>query len=348
MSDERTRTYKRLTEVYKKAKKLPTKDVSYVVISDTHLGDGGPADDFRDNKETLANALCWYRKKGFEVILLGDIEELWQFDLDKIVSQYRASIYSELRLFGRGRVHRVFGNHDIEWRHPSDPAIPGTKTSNRVPEGLKLSTAFDEASLFLAHGHQGTTYSDKYSGLGRFVVRNVWTRVEPLARTFSIHENPSEPQSRITKDFEAIRYQWAKNEKIILICGHSHRAIFASKSRAEELVEKIEDLELRLQSSKCAQEKRDLRRKLTKVRKMHEDEKDKGRDIDPMEDNPKPCYFNTGCALYTGGITVIEIDKDVLRLIKWHRRHYREQRREILKEGNIGRFLSEIQDCQTK
>ena len=341
MSDERTRTFARLTEVLESASELPTKDVSYAVISDTHLGDGGRADDFPHNEEVLARALEWYRQKGFEVILLGDIEELWQFDVGKIVSRYQNSIHCEIGKFGSDRVHRVFGNHDIRWSNAGDPAVPGTK-SNGVPEGLKLTTGSGEATLFLTHGHQGTADADKYSGFSRLFVRKIWTRVEPLCRALRLHRNPAEPKSRITKDFEAIRYQWAKEKKFILICGHSHRAIFSSKSYAEELEEKIEDLELRLQSTKCTQEKRDLRRKLTKVRKIHEDEKDKGRDIDPVEDDPKPCYFNTGCALYRGGITVIEIAENELRLIKWHNMRSDDQRREILKRGCISQFLEQL------
>ena len=44
------------------------------------------------------------------------------------------------------------------------------------------------------------------------------------------------------------------------------------------------------------------------------------RDYDYFEDNdgkPIPCYFNIGSGLYRQGFTCIEIEKGVIRLIKW-------------------------------
>jgi hypothetical protein len=40
--------------------------------------------------------------------------------------------------------------------------------------------------------------------------------------------------------------------------------------------------------------------------------------IKPVEraGEPLPCYFNTGCALYTDGITAIEISDREIRLVK--------------------------------
>ena len=43
------------------------------------------------------------------------------------------------------------------------------------------------------------------------------------------------------------------------------------------------------------------------------------RDSDPTEPEgePLPCYFNSGCALYTDGLTTIELEHDTIRLVKW-------------------------------
>ena len=34
---------------------------------------------------------------------------------------------------------------------------------------------------------------------------------------------------------------------------------------------------------------------------------------------PLPCYFNTGCALYDDGATMVEMDQGEIRLVKWSR-----------------------------
>ncbi len=38
-----------------------------------------------------------------------------------------------------------------------------------------------------------------------------------------------------------------------------------------------------------------------------------------MGRNPAPHYFNTGCALYSDGLTMIEIENDTIKLVKWHK-----------------------------
>jgi metallophosphoesterase superfamily enzyme len=87
----------------------------YAVLSDLHIGDGGAADNFRQNAEVLRKALGYYQNNDYEVILLGDIEEFHQFNLFSITGTYNDSVYGFLRNFGPGRVHRVFGNHDADW-----------------------------------------------------------------------------------------------------------------------------------------------------------------------------------------------------------------------------------------
>jgi len=38
-----------------------------------------------------------------------------------------------------------------------------------------------------------------------------------------------------------------------------------------------------------------------------------------MGRNPAPHYFNTGCALYSDDLTMIEIENDTVKLVKWHK-----------------------------
>ncbi len=87
----------------------------YAIISDVHLGNKSNADDFAHNENITMNTLNYYQEKGYKLILLGDIEEMWQFDLTEIRKKYDDTIYNKIRSFGDERVIRIFGNHDIDW-----------------------------------------------------------------------------------------------------------------------------------------------------------------------------------------------------------------------------------------
>jgi hypothetical protein len=67
---------------------LETDGQKYVMMSDIHLGDGGQADDLQNNERVLLDALSYYSGDGYTLVLLGDIEELWQFGLEAIVRRY--------------------------------------------------------------------------------------------------------------------------------------------------------------------------------------------------------------------------------------------------------------------
>lgn len=317
MSKDNEAIINRLNNLHKDnkgIKKLPLdiKD-KYVVFSDLHLGDGGKADNFTHNEETMRCALKYYKNNGYSIILLGDIEEFWQFDFDMIRNRYDKNIYKLLRGFPTNSVHRVFGNHDIEWAGFPDPIEDTGNQLPRVPEAVMLGK-----DIFLVHGHQGDELSDKKVWSSRFWVR-VFKKIEPLARKFG-YENYAATKSQIPKDRERVYYTWAKDNKMILICGHTHRAIFASRSYYEWLKEQIElKKSEKEQSSTDSEKQKKLSKDIKKLKKELRVEKRRGRDINPLETDrePLPCYFNSGSGLYRKGITNIEIEKDKIRLIKW-------------------------------
>jgi len=140
-------------------------------------------------------------------------------------------------------------------------------------------------------------------------------------------------------------YTWAKSAKTILICGHSHRAIFASKSHIERLREKIAELEAEIAAHPS--DTKLVQRNLTKIEELHREQKEerrRKRDIDPIDPHgkPLPCYFNAGCALYTDGITVIEIAHDAIRLVKWHRDSTKRHPFDIYGRGTLSACIREI------
>jgi predicted phosphodiesterase len=323
---------------------LDTAEEKLAIISDVHLGDGGSADDLVENEETFLCALDHYREEGYKVILLGDIEELWQFDLGNIAARYWDTVYRRMRALGPTRLFRVYGNHDSEWGGLVDPATDTSAGPAYAPEALKLRDVRGDVSFLLVHGHQGSIDADKATWFARFFVR-LFRYVEPLAKLTGLYGHGSATRSQVTKDYERIMYGWAKGAKVILICGHSHRAIFASKSYADTLRDQIAELKAEIIANPTK-----LRliientKKIDRLERMWEEESDRGRDIDPAEEGrePLPCYFNSGCALYTSGITALEIEGDEIRLVKWHRDATEVPRFAVYNRGMISEFVDQV------
>ncbi len=343
MSQDKALTEKKLSALWqnKAIKEIDTKGNKIVMFSDIHLGDGGRADDFRHNHKVFEKALEYYKGENYIVILLGDIEEFWQFDLDSIVKEYDKTIYKRFRSFKEGFLHRVFGNHDSEWGAPRDPARVIPRESGVASEALKLKDKNGKARILLIHGHQGSTESDKNGWFSRFFVR-IYKKIEPVIK---IDRHTSAAKSQIAKNYEKIMYSWAKRTKVILICGHSHRAIFASKTLIDKLQKEIEEIQRNILDDRynkkfVVKKIKELNKKLGEKR----DEELKNRKITRVErkGKPLPCYFNTGCALYTDGSTAIEIENDEIRLVKWSRKSKDKFPREIFEEESLSEFMREI------
>jgi UDP-2,3-diacylglucosamine pyrophosphatase LpxH len=345
MTLDKKMTRKRLKDLWDSSDvpELDTSGDKLAVLSDIHLGDGGDADDLVDNEETLLCALDHYLGDDYRVILLGDIEELWQFDLGNIADRYRDSVYTKLRAFGPERLFRVWGNHDSEWGGLVDPASGSSASPAFAPEAIKLRDVRGDLSLLLVHGHQGSIDSDKGRWFSRFFVR-LFRYVEPFAKFVGLYRHGSATKSQVTNDYERIMYGWAKGAKVILVCGHSHRAIFASKSHADSLRDQIAELKAEIYAKQDHKLIIENTRKIDRLERLWQEEDDRGRDIVPTEDDrePLPCYFNTGCALYTSGITALEIEDDEIRLVKWHRDVAQDPRFVVYNRGKISVFVDQV------
>ncbi|HPA50015.1 MAG TPA: metallophosphoesterase family protein [Thermoanaerobaculia bacterium] len=297
------------------------------ILSDLHLGDGTASDDFRDNEPALRAALRRYRDDGVRLVLLGDIEDFWKFDLDPVERRYRDTVYKDLRAFPTPAL-RIFGNHDIEWRQLRDPAaaLPDP-TRDGFPEGVRLIVDRVPRAL-LVHGHQGTLDSDRGAWFSRFFV-HIWGSLEPFVHALGLHPtNPAATASDVLGDFERTLYSWGKTHGRVLICGHSHRAYFASRSRAEQLRDEQDRLSRSPAPARSSARKSSTLKQLEGLRAELEDERKKGRDIGPLDAGGAPgaWYYNTGCGLYSNGVTAIEIERPagaasqpVIRLVFWDR-----------------------------
>lgn len=339
-------TWKRLSEIWddQQVKILNTKNKRYVIISDTHMGDGGDADDFHNNQHALLNALTYYQEQDYSLILLGDIEEFWQFDLVDIVKRYGVSVYKAYKSFGDQRLNRVFGNHDYEWGGLLDPTRNSPIANRVADEAIKLQDGDDGVHILLVHGHQGSIDSEKYAWFSRFFVR-LYRGIEPAIRWTGLGGHGSATKSQVAKDYERVMYSWAKKNRVMLICGHSHRAIFASKSYGEQLQEEIAELNAYNMRRGIHQTTRQNNfQKIEQLQREWEDEREKGRIIEPLDpgQSPVPCYFNSGCGLYSDGITVIEIEEDTIRLVKWSKYSLIGNPRQVFHEGKVSEFIEQI------
>ncbi|MHA2019625.1 MAG: metallophosphoesterase [Promethearchaeota archaeon] len=341
----------RLDEFYNGVEKniteLPQNSTTkYALFSDLHMGDGNKkVDCFVHNEETMNSALNYYKEKDYSLIFMGDIEDLWIFDLNRIKNKYDEKIYSLIRSFEAKKVYRIFGNHDSEWKRPSDPFLNSDETLDKSPEAIKLGD-----DIFLFHGHQGDYNCDKVAWFSKFWVRNFGKLFNIIGKTFFNYENRSATKSQIPKDRERLFYNWAKKKKVILICGHTHNAIFASRSYYWWLKEQIEIKEkklAKLQSTEDEVRKNRLSKRIDKLKNELLNEEKRGRKyyrITAKGREPLPCYFNTGCGLFKKGITNIEIEGDKIRLIKWKKRKSLplERKRKVLGEKSLSEIRGEI------
>lgn len=115
-------------------------------ISDLHFADLSPADDFAPHKPLLAEFLDRTLADGSDLVLVGDVFELWQTDLDKILFYYRDIMRKLARLAERQRLVYVVGNHD--W-------VPFFRYKNQRFGSLevKLRLVVREGNLLVEHGH---------------------------------------------------------------------------------------------------------------------------------------------------------------------------------------------------
>lgn len=319
----------------------------FALLSDLHLGNGRSADGFRANEAALASALRSYLQSGHTLLLLGDIEELWQFGRGEIQERYGPGIYSLLEVFGPKRIIRISGNHDMLWQ--TAPGFPPPESVMARPvQAVILEAGSGLPPIFLTHGHQGSLMSDSLAFASYLFVRmyryveSLWTGV---IERFGKARAPS-VCARVRKDFELVMYSWAVKRRLMLIAGHSHRAVFMSMSYSERL-------RSRLEAWRRARDRRNIRADPrasaildSRIARAGDDlRKENARDgvntgVGP---NAIPCFFNTGCGLFEQGITALEIDAAragdwVISLVKWSK----DGKRKAYREANLERLLRSI------
>jgi UDP-2,3-diacylglucosamine pyrophosphatase LpxH len=301
----------------------------FVVMSDWHKGNGRKYnDDFRPNAALTCHALSWYRRNGFSLILNGDIEDCWEDDPETIVKAYGRSVFAEERRFNdAGRYYRTSGNHDSEWTNRSlvKRHLAGVLGPVEVHPALLLSDG-----ILVVHGHQGDPHSDPSHQWNRWLVKSVWAPLqrlglsEPLIPTLlklGIHDaGRASANNLIRRERDQFLYEWAGTRGLLVIAGHTHRAMFRSFSKVDQVRARRALLVRRFRRAAGADERLRLWKAILEtdriiLQSIEEFPWDKIRNR--LERNPLPCYFNAGSGVYKDGITAIELDRGQIRLVKW-------------------------------
>ena len=316
LSIDETTMHERLDETYLRSPVVEFDDpagVKIIVFSDHHRGQKDGADDFLKCKPAYHAALGWYLESGFTLLLLGDVEDLWECRPERVCNAYVDTLELERKFADDNRLVRIAGNHDDEWLNPASvrkylgkylnmPA--GSESSVPLSHLIKLRKPDGKpyGELFFAHGHQGTFDSEQISWLSRFFVRYV---VRPFQRITKYRSTTPAKDFTLRQAHEIIMHNWAaKKERFIFITGHTHHPVFDSVTHEALLRENLE-------KAVTNEEKAEARAKL-------EWDLAAADGVGSTLPGDRSGFFNSGCCAFSDGdITGIEIEHDEIRLVRW-------------------------------
>ena len=298
-----------------------------IIFSDLHKGTRDRADDFQVAEQTYNAALGYYYYMGHRLVTLGDVEELWENRIDPVLHNYEYTLKLEAKFHQEGRYLRFWGNHDDDWSHPDqvqkylDPIYGGTPLKIREALRIRVMDGAEElGTMFMVHGHQGTTASDRLAFLSKPVVRFLW---KPFQNLTGVSLNTPSTNWQLRDQHNRAMYQWSsKQEKMIFIVGHTHRPVFlsllhAAKIRAE-LEKGAEELKRNPDNPLLRESVSLLSAELEWILSQERQIPGAEGKLPAPKDELKPCHFNTGCcAFYDGDVTGIEIADGEIRLIRF-------------------------------
>lgn len=287
----------------------------HIIFSDHHKGKRDGADDFVGAEKAYHAALGYYLSAGYTLYVLGDVEELWECRARDVVQAYRRTLELEAEFYSAGRYMRFFGNHDDQWESArSVRKHLGRFFPNlQVKEGLRLQVETQEdelAEIFLVHGHQGTTESDRLRWISKPIVRYIW---RPFQRLTGARLNTPARSFRLQGEHNKALHAWAAAKGgVVLIAGHTHKPVFIPESRIGVLTERLESLE----RSKAPRE--DVAKVRAELEWLRTIEATAADTTGASAQHVTSCYFNTGCCSFDDGdCTGIEISEGEIRLVRW-------------------------------
>jgi len=279
----------------------------YVFLSDLHMGDGSSRDDLAGNRDLIETMLeRWYLERDYTLVLNGDVEDLNKFTLPAIRSAWPRLLGVIDQFARRGRLRKIVGNHDWDLQGERNypwPLLPG----------LVLRCGDNRIVAF--HGHQASSLYVKYDFVSEFLVRYF---VKPLHIKNSGVSQDSRRRFRTEKQI----YRAARTLSIATITGHTHRPLFESLSKYDNIRINLEGLLGDYIDASDAQ-----RPALEAQIRMYRDElkalssaRDKDKKTQSLYGSGPfliPCVFNSGCATGKHGITTLEIHQGMISLVYW-------------------------------
>lgn len=292
-----------------------------IIFSDHHKGNRDGADDFWVCEQAYNAALAYYDRLQYRLIVLGDVEELWEEWPQTVLKAYPHTLELEGKFHQEGRYMRFWGNHDDAWSHDDMvekllvPVFGGLPL--KVRESLILHVRDGESELgrlFLIHGHQGTLDSDRIAPISKFLLRYFW---RPFQRLTKIYLNTPSQDFELRYEHDSAMYFWSQaQEKIVLIAGHTHRPVFKSESQEEIARKAFKEIEERFaKNPDDTRLKQELAEKAAELEWIHTKQL---RTPMPLTAFKKPSYFNSGCCAFRDGdITGLELSDGEIRLVRW-------------------------------
>jgi hypothetical protein len=246
--------FDRLFHLFDRATILPlTPRAPVALFSDLHIGDGSGHDDFKRNAHILESAARdYYYRKGYRLVLNGDIEEALRFRLPRIYRQY-PSLYT---LFDRyrddGRLIKLPGNHDE--RQDLDDRYP-------LHDAIRFEYQEDPRhTVFVYHGDLADTWNYRSRAPTRWILRH-------LANLTPIRNFYRDYRSIFRLETEENIYMFSVVQQIASIIGHTHRPLFETLSKADYLKCKINALVAEYRTAK-SERREQVRRQLDRLGKV--------------------------------------------------------------------------------
>ena len=287
------------------------RDLKLIVFSDLHRGGGDGADDFLRCERIYNSVLDYYDTLEYRLLLLGDVEELWETDLGEVVENHQESLLKEKQFVDAGRYVRFYGNHDDVLKDNTDELKPfmGDYKPIRALNISVTDKGEELGQLFFTHGDQG----DHYGKIFRLALRYLWRGLQNKLR-FSVYLPSRNSDLRKKNDYELYTWSAKQIRPLALIAGHTHHAVFMSETKADQLRRISKEL---LRDVSDEQKKMAMENALKTWRESADTEMDNSQGV-KIPVNPAPTYFNTGCCAFVDGeITGIEIVEGSILLIKW-------------------------------
>lgn len=235
-------TEKRLTKAYNEAVvEYFDKNSKYIIFSDVHRGDDSVSDEFTRNQAIFLHALNYYNNNGYIYVEAGDGDELWEHKNFKHIRLAHKDVFIVLKkFFDKGNLRILYGNHNIylknkKYVHNNYYQFYDEYNQKRVDlfqgiepkEALLLKHRISNQEILIVHGHQGDLINDQFWYISMLLLRYFWRFLHIVG-----FENPSSParnqykRHKVEKNYN----KWIKKHKIMLICGHTHRAKFPKRN----------------------------------------------------------------------------------------------------------------------